>query len=51
MLRGMEYQMGYDTQVNHGVSIEALVQVIEYIKTDADACDNKAEANDFWKVG
>ena len=43
--------MSYDMQADHGVPIEALVQVIEYIKTDADACDNKAEANDFWKVG
>ena len=33
--------MGYVTQAYHGVPIDALVQVLEYIKRDADACKNE----------
>ena len=47
VLHGMEYQMGYGTQVDHGVPAEALVQVIEHINIDTEACDNEVEVNEL----
>ena len=41
MLRGTEYQVGYDTKVDHGVPIDVVVQLLEMVK----ACNNLVEAN------
>ena len=43
--------MSYDMQADHGVPIEALVQVIEHINIDTEACDNEVEVNELQKVG
>jgi hypothetical protein len=51
VLRGMEYRMGYDTEADHGVSIEAIVTALDYIKTDAAEAETEAEANQLYKIG
>ena len=50
-LRGMENRMGFDSQADHGVGIEAIVQVLEYIKEDAAEMRDIEEANVLWKIG
>ena len=51
VLRGMEYRMGYDTQADHAVPMEALVTLLDYIKRDAEECRDRLEANELWKIG
>ena len=48
VLRGIEYRMGYDTQANHELSMEALVTLLDYIKKDAEECGDQLEANELW---
>ena len=48
---GMEYCMGYDTEADRGVSIEAIVKLLDHIKTDAAEADTKAEARQLYKIG
>ena len=51
VLRGMEYRMGYDTQADHAVPMEAMVTLLDYIKRDAEECKDPSEANELWKIG
>jgi len=51
---GCEYRMGYETMADHGVPIMAIVDVLIYIRRDADNAeflDDQMEANELWKIG
>ena len=50
-LRGCENRMGFDTQADHGVSMKALVTLLDYIKTDAENAETVEEENELWKIG
>jgi len=50
-LRGMENRMGFDSRADHGVAIEAIVQVLQYIREDAVEMRDVEEANLLWKIG
>ena len=43
--------MGFDSQADHRVGIEAIVQVLEYIREDAAEMQDVEEANILWKIG
>ena len=43
----MEYRMGYDTQADHVVLIDALVTLFDCVRKDAEECSNKLEANEL----
>ena len=51
VLRGMEYRMGYDTQADHAVPMEALVTLLDYTKKDAKKCKDQLKAEKLWKIG
>jgi len=51
---GCEYRMGYETAADHGVHIMAIVDVLIYIRRDAETAeflDDQEEANELWKIG
>ncbi len=53
-LRGMEYQMGLQSQLNHGLLIGAIVHLLELINEDAKEAErlgDSAGTNKLWKVG
>ena len=43
--------MGFDTQANHAVPMEALATLLENIKKDAKECRDRLAANKQWKIG
>ena len=42
--------MGYDTEANRGVSIDAIVKTLDYIKVDTAEAETKAETNQLYKI-
>ena len=50
-LRGCEYRMGFESCADHGVSIEAIVQMLEYIKEDAEEDPTSDDARQLLKIG
>lgn len=51
---GCEYRMGYETMADHGVSIRAIVHVLDFIRRDAETAElvgEQTEANELWKIG
>ena len=46
VLRGMEYRMGYDTQADCVVTIDALVPLLDYMQKNTEECSDKLEANE-----
>ena len=51
---GCEYRMGYETMADHGVSIVAIVNVLDFIRRDAETAEflgDEEEANELWKIG
>jgi hypothetical protein len=54
MQRGMEYQMGCQSQPNHGLLMGAMVHLLDLIAEDAREAERLgaiAAANKLWKVG
>ena len=50
VLRGMEHRMGYDTQANHAVPVDALVMLMNYIRKDAEECSNNWKPTSYGKL-
>jgi len=53
-LRDMEYQMGCQSEPNHGLLIGAIVLLLEILSVDAQEAEESGlelEANELWKAG
>ena len=53
-LRGMEYQMGCQSEPNHGLLIGATVHLLDILTVDAQEAEEsglEVEANELWKAG
>lgn len=50
-LSGAESRMGFESQADHAVSIDAIVKLLEYAKRDAETRRSVNDANTLWKFG
>jgi len=50
-LRGMEYRMGFESKVDHGISIDAILECLRRIRDAAEHADSDEEENELWKIG
>ena len=50
-LRGMEMMMCFDSQVDHAILAEAMLDGLRRIQADAEAVETMEEENLLWKIG
>jgi hypothetical protein len=43
--------MGHKSKPNHATTVEVILKVLEFIRTDAEAAETREEANELWKIG